>query len=86
MKIIRTKVLNLLECNKKSTTYDEDKNYCKSKHNCKFTGKYQGTCHKICKKHTRLKEIPIIFHNGSNYDYHFIINQLAISFRSYGSF
>ena len=74
MKIIRTKVLNLLECSKKSTTYDEDKNYCK------------GTCHKICKKHTRLKEIPIIFHNGSNYDYHFIINQLAISFRSYGSF
>ena len=67
--------------------YDEDKNYYKSKNYCKFTGKYQGTCHKICKlRYATLKEIPIIFHNGSKYDYHFIINQLAISFKAYGSF
>ena len=39
-------------CNKKFTTYDEDKNYYKPKSYCKFTSKYQGTCHKICKKHT----------------------------------
>ena len=27
------------------------------------------------------KEIPIVFHNGSKYDYHFIIKQLAEEFK-----
>ena len=27
-----------------------------------------------------LNEIPIVFHNGSTYDYHFIIRQLAKEF------
>ena len=26
------------------------------------------------------KEIPIVFHNGSNYDYHFIIKKLVKQF------
>ena len=74
-------------CNKEFTAYDEDKNYYKVKNYCKFTGKYQGTCHKICRsKYNTLKEVPIIFHNGSYYDYHFVISQLAISFKMYGSF
>ena len=74
-------------CNKEFSTYDEDKNYYKVKHYCKFSGKYQGSCHKICRsKCGSLKEIPIIFHNGSTYDYHFIINELAISFKEYGNF
>ena len=25
-------------------------------------------------------EIPVVFHNGSNYDYHFIIKELANEF------
>ena len=25
-------------------------------------------------------EIPVVFHNGSNYDYHFIIQELANEF------
>ena len=63
------------------------KNYYKVKIYCKYTGKYQGTCYKICRfKDKILKEIPIIFHNGSNYDYHLIIYKLAISFKMYGSF
>ena len=27
------------------------------------------------------KKIPIVFHNGSNYDYHFIIKELAQEFQ-----
>ena len=26
-------------------------------------------------------EIPVVFHNGSNYDYHFIIKELANEFQ-----
>ena len=28
------------------------------------------------------KEIPVVFHNGSTYDYHFIIKELAKEFES----
>ena len=28
-----------------------------------------------------LKKIPLVFHNGSNYDYHFIIKELAEEFK-----
>ena len=31
-------------------------------------------------KHSIHKEIAIIFHNGSNYDYHFVVKQLAKEF------
>ena len=27
-----------------------------------------------------INDIPIVFHNGSNYDYHFIIKELAEEF------
>ena len=42
---------------------------------CYFTGDYIGASHKYCNK--KNIEIPIAFHNGSNYDYHFIIKELA---------
>ena len=51
----------------------------KVKDYCYFTGKYRGTAHKII-KHKIPKNIPIIFHNGSKYDYHFIIRELASEF------
>ena len=41
-------------------------------------GKYRGVSHSICNlKYSILKKIPIVFQNGSNYDYHFIIKKLA---------
>ena len=36
------------------------------------------------KKYVKItKEIPVVFHNGSTYDYHFIIKQLAREFKYY---
>ena len=74
MKIIRIKKF-VTYSKKEFTAYDQDKNYYRVKNYCRFTGKYQDTCHKICmSKYKTLKEIPVIFHNGSYYDYHFVIN------------
>ena len=41
-------------------------------------GKYRGAAHNIWYKVP--KEIPIVFHNGSTYDYHFIIKELVKEF------
>ena len=36
----------------------------------------------ICNlRYKKSKEIPAVFHNGSTYDYHFIIKQLAKEFK-----
>ena len=41
----------------------------------------QGAAQSICNlKHSVPEEIPIVFHNESNYDYHFIIKELAEEF------
>ena len=41
-------------------------------------GKYRGAAHNICNLRYRIpKEIPIVFHNVSTYDYQFIIKELV---------
>ena len=48
---------------------------------CHYTGKYRGAVHKICNlMYNTPKEIPVIFHNRSSYDYHFITKRLAEEF------
>ena len=43
--------------------------------------KFRRAAHSICNlRYKTPKEIPIVFHNGSTYDYHFIINKLAKEF------
>ena len=45
---------------------------------CHYTGKFRGAAHSICNlRYKTPKEIPVVFHNGSTYDYHFIIKKLA---------
>ena len=45
---------------------------------CYFSAKYRGAAHNKCNlKHKIPKNIPIIFHSGSKYDYHFIIRELC---------
>ena len=46
-----------------------------------FTDKYRGAAHNAYNlKYKIPKNIPVIFHNGSTYDYHFIIRELANEF------
>ena len=47
-----------------------------------YTGKCRGAVHSNCNLHYKIpREIPVIFHNGSTYDYHFIIKKLAKEFK-----
>ena len=57
------------------------KKYFEVKDHCHYTGKYRGVAHDICNLRYKIpKEIPVVFHNGSTYDYHFIIKELAKEF------
>ena len=56
----------------------------KVRDHCHYTGKYKRAAHSICNLRYKIpKEIPVVFHNGSTYDYHFIIKQLAREFKGY---
>ena len=57
-------------------------NYKKVRDHCHLTGKYRGAAHSICNlRYSVPREIPVHFHNGSEYDYHFIIKELAEEFK-----
>ena len=58
--------------------YVKDKKYCKVRDHCHYAGEYRGPTHSTCNlKYKVPKKISIDFHKGSNYDYHFIIKDLA---------
>ena len=62
--------------------YLKDKKYRKVRDHCHYTGKYRGAVHSICNlKYNIPNKIPIVFHNGSNYHYNFIIRELAEEFK-----
>ena len=75
-------------CKKEFDTIDTTKSSsleCKKHHkirdHCHYTGKYRGAAHNICNLRYKVpKEIPVVFHNGSTYDYHFIIKELVKEF------
>ena len=61
-----------------STDDDDNKKYYKVRDHCHYTGKYRGAAHDICNlRYKTPTEIPVAFHNGFTYDYHFIIKELA---------
>ena len=66
-------------CKKEFDT--SDKKHHKVRDHCHYTGKYRGAAHNICNLRYKIpKEIPIVFYNGSTYDYHFIIKGLVKEF------
>ena len=59
-----------------------DKNKKKVRANCYFTCKSRGAAHSECNLSCKVpREIPVVFHNGSTYDYHFIIKKVAEEFK-----
>ena len=91
-----TKIIDFKKKTMIPLTKEEEDNYnkenicyiCKKEFNndkvrdhCHFTGKYRGAAHNTCNLRFKIpKNIPVIFHNGSTYDYHFIIKELACEF------
>ena len=91
-----TKIIDFKKKNNVPLTKEEKDNYnkenichiCKKEFNndnvrdhCHFTGKYRGAAHNTCNLRYKIpKNIPVIFHNGSTYDYHFIIKEPACEF------
>ena len=68
-------------CKKGFSTDDKNKKYHKVRDHCHYTGKNRGAAHDICNLRYKIpKEIPVVLHNGSTYDYHFIIKELAEGF------
>ena len=72
-------------CKKKFFNSKDDKRY-KKYHKVRdhdhYPGKFRDAAHSIYNlRYPVQKEIPIISHNGSNYDYHFIIKELAKEFK-----
>ena len=75
-------------CEQEFCTDEDNKKEFKLKRkvrdNCHYTGKYRGAAHSICNLlYKILKMIPVAFHNGSTYDYDFIIKQLPKKFKGY---
>ena len=68
-------------CRKKFNSDEKDKKYRKVKDDCHYTRKFGGTAHNNSNLRYKIpKEIPVVFHNGSTDDFHFIIKQLAKGF------
>ena len=67
------------------TNENNDKEFRKMRKvgdDCHYTGKYKGAAHSNCNLNYKIpREIPVVFHNGSTYDYHFITKQLAKEFK-----
>ena len=60
----------------------KDKKYCKVRCHCHYTKEYRDAAHILCKLKCSVPEtIPKAFHNRSNYDYHFIMKELAEEFK-----
>ena len=83
------KKMSFMKC-KKFVTYakkifstgknDENafKLYYKVRDHSHYTRKLRVAARSICNiKYKTPKEIPVVFDNGSTYDYHFIINQIG---------
>ena len=63
-----------MKMQKSENKYLKDKKCCKIRDHCLYIGEYRGAARSICNSKY---STPIVFHNGSNYDHHFITKEFA---------
>ena len=69
-------------CTKESCDNENDKNKFRARDYCNYTGTFRGGAHSICNSVYKVtKEIPVVIHYSSTYDYNFLIKQLAEEFK-----
>ena len=62
--------------------YAKDKKYSKVRDYSHYTGEYRNDKNRICNlSYNAPEEIPILFHDGSKYDYQFTIEEFAEEFK-----
>ena len=63
--------------------FGKKKKHIKVRDHDHYTGKYRGAAHLICNlRYSTQIDIPVFFHNGTNYDFNLIVTELAKEFRS----
>ena len=77
------KAKNCYICKEKfQNKYLKDKKYRKVRNHCHYPREYRGAAHSIYSvKYSVPKNVPMVFPNRSNYDYHFIIKELEEEFK-----
>ena len=61
--------------------FAKDKHHHKFRGHCHYAGKCRAAAHSICNLRFNVSnKIPVVLHNGSNYDYHLIIKELVKEF------
>ena len=68
-------------CDRPFNTNKESKyyhNFTKVRDHCHYTGKYRGAAHSLCNlRYPEQRDTPIAVQNGSKYDFHLLIKDLA---------
>ena len=67
-------------CDKEIYPHTGNKDFKKVRDHCHYTGKFRGAAHSCCNITATEKKqsfVPILFHNGSGYDFHLFIDQLV---------
>ena len=73
---------NAKYCHLCKKVFGEAKKHKKVRDHDHYTGKFRGAAHSICNlRYSTQRDIPVFFHNGTNYDFNLVIPELAKEFK-----
>ena len=63
--------------------FGKHKNHKKVRDHDHYTGKFRGAAHSLCNlRYSTQIDIPVFFHNGTNYDFNLLIEEFAKEYKS----